>query len=157
MGQDECRNISYNLLNSSTVILQESRKIAGLLTEFSSNRPLTLTAESMLDELIVQHGSGLAAAIQQQERTLALSGVTGSMSEQNVTVFNAENLVAAAQHDVDLSKELTYAGDDHSRPAQSVFLDLARSVEQIKAAASSIAAAHQSASVSSSHVPNNTP
>lgn len=143
-------------MNSSAVILQEIGQIANLLTRFSSNRPLTLTARSIRDELILRNGNGLAAR-QQHERTLAISGVTVSMSERNVTAFNAGNLVAAAQHNLDLSKELTYAGDDLSRPAQSVFIDLARSVEQMGAAASGIAAAYQSASVSSSHIPANSP
>jgi len=153
--KDACRKISYDLLNSSTVILQESRKIPDLLTEFSSNRPLTLTAESMLNELILQHGIGLTAAMQREQRTLAISGFTVSMSEQNVTAFNAGTLVAVAQHNLDLTKELTYAGDDHSRPAESIFTGLVRSLEEIGTAASGIAAAQQRASVSSSHDPAN--
>ena len=154
--KDECRKISFDLLDSSTVFLQESRKIAALLTEFSPDRPLTLTAESILDELIVQHGNRMAAAIQ-QERAFAISGVTVAMSEHNVTGFNVGTLLAVAQHNLDLSKELTYAADDRSRPAQSVFIDLARSVEEIRTSASDILSAHQSSSASSSHGSANSP
>ena len=84
----------------------------------------------MLNELILQHGTGLTAAMQREQRTLAISGFTVSMSEQNVTAFNAGTLVAVAQHNLDLTKELTYAGDDRSRPAESIFTGLVRSLEE---------------------------
>ena len=151
LDKDECRKISYDLLNSSTVIRQESRKIADLLTEFSSKRSLTLTAQSLLSELILQHGSGLDTAIQQQQRALAMCGFTMSVGGQNVTEFNAANLIAVAQHNVDLAKELTYAGDNHSRPAESILADLIRSAEEIRTVASGIPEAQHHASVSSSH------
>lgn len=156
-GKDDCRRASYDLLDSSTNILQESRQIAGLLTKFSSDRDLTLTARSMLDELIIQHAKNLIVALQQQESTLATVGSTSSMSNQNVNGFDAASLVAAAQHDLDLSKEMTYAVGERSRPAESIFTDLARSVAEIKATAEYIPKVHPSASIASSNVPIHQP
>jgi hypothetical protein len=149
IGPERCRQLSYALLNASTVLVRESKSMSTLRQEYPPVRPLTSTAHTLLAEIVAERLGHMHAALNEQERVLQSLSVELPRGMENGPA-SPPFLEDAVQHNLTLCKELVYVGDDHSRSASMILQELAQTEGETRIALSRMAAGFGANSISSS-------
>jgi hypothetical protein len=101
--------------------------------QYPPTRLLTSRARELLMELVRGHVDHLKAALWDQETAIENLGLDHS-SDQAAEPAQPLPLVGLAHRNLALTRELTYARDDNSRPASILFKNLAASIDDVRAA-----------------------
>lgn len=143
IAPDQCRLISYKLLNTSAALVRESKHISDLRNQFPSTEALSPTAQMLFSEVVQERLHHLTAALEQQEGVLQSLGIEGTKIGLSSPSPGAL-LDSVVQHNLTLSKELVYVGGEHSRPAPIILQELAESAGEVHTTISYIAANFES-------------
>lgn len=130
MTADECRQLSYALLNASAILVRESRRLADLRREYPATKPLTAAARQLLLEIAQTHFEHMDASLAEQERVMRTLGTDVSTMEREPPA--AISLNDTAQQNLSLCKELLYTSDEHSRPAGAILQELAVTAGELR-------------------------
>ena len=149
IAADRCRQLSFALLNASTVLVRESKSVSTLRQEYPAARPLTATAQTLLAEIVTERLGHMHAALDQQERVLQSLSVEETRGMENKPA-ERPFLEDAVQHNLVLCKELVYVSDEHSRSASIILQELAQTEEETRIAMSRMAADFGAISIHSS-------
>jgi hypothetical protein len=122
------------LFNAALTVVQESKALSDLQTRFASGEALTEKSSTAFHELVRSHSEKLLAAVEDEETILSevgltLSGVQPSSSDSAASGQMALNV---AEQNLALCKELTTGPDAQTRPAQSIFPELAESITHLR-------------------------
>jgi hypothetical protein len=147
LEQERCRQLSYQLLNSATAIVRDSNQITDLLAEFTPATPLTPDAVAILNALLLADIADINGALLQQKHAIAAFNIP-SISNSNAVGADHNSLATAAQYNLSLTKELVYAGNNRSRPAESTLMELASSFNLIQTSVSRLPRAFPAGSTS---------
>jgi DNA-directed RNA polymerase specialized sigma24 family protein len=128
---EQCRKISYALLNSSALIVRESKRLSELQREYPSSKPLTLTARILLSEITQKYMAHINAALNEQERVIRSFDIE-RVRQTATTPSDALSLNDMAQQNLALSKELVYVVEERSRHAPVILQELAESDESVR-------------------------
>jgi DNA-directed RNA polymerase specialized sigma24 family protein len=139
MSSDQCRRLSYALLDASSVLIRESKSMNALRQEYPAARPLTSTAQQLLVEIVEERLGHMHAALEQQKRVLQSLSVDRARGWENRPA-GPPILEDAAQRNLSLCKELVYVADEHSRPAPIILEELAQIVDDTRIALARTAA-----------------
>jgi hypothetical protein len=135
VSRDRCQQLGYRLLNSSTRLGHVNSQIADLDRQYPSTRPLSSSVQMLLAELMHRYVFHITDALSEQRMALAMLGMDYD-PEIDARVRSDESLSEAIHRNFNLTKELVYAKDEHSRTATLVIQDLAESAEEVRAAVS---------------------
>jgi len=136
---DQCRQLSFGLLNASSVLVRESQGLKALREEYPAARPLTSVAQHLLVEVVEARLGHMQAALDQQERVLQSLSVERPRRSES-SPGDSPFLDDAVQRNLALCKELVYVTDEHSRSASSILQELALIEDKTRIALSRMAA-----------------
>jgi len=135
--RDRCQQLAFLLLSSSATLVRESSRLGELQLQYPSTKPLTPAAYALLNELVRQHINHLAIAAREQEEIFPTLGIV-HLRDADTTANNTADMSDVMQRNLLLTKELVYAGDEHSRSAPIILHDLAVSAKDVRTAVSRI-------------------
>jgi hypothetical protein len=134
IAHEECQRWSYRLLNSITVLMRDSRRLAELQSQYPSNKPLASDARAILASLITGHLAHLNAAVWDQQQALQALQLWPA-SQADGAIAGDSLLGAVAQNRANI-EELVYASKEGTRPATAIVRDLAQSLKEVRNALS---------------------
>jgi hypothetical protein len=119
---EESARLSQELFTAAVTTQQEARAIADLINRFDGGEALTENGAATLEELLARHQKSLIAALEEEEKVLAGTGI-GLSLPQPFTIPSESSLdaVSAAEKNLRLCKELTSGS---SNTAQDVERDV---------------------------------
>jgi hypothetical protein len=135
IAHDDCQRWSYRLLNATTVLTRDSRKLAQLQFEYPAGKSLTAEAKTMLASLVAGHLDHLNAALWDQQQTLQRLQLWPDAEAENEETSNS-SLTGAVDHNQASIHELVYASYEGARPAATIARDVAHSLEETRKALS---------------------
>jgi hypothetical protein len=135
--RDRCQQLAFLLLNSSATLVRENHRLGDLQHQYPSSKPLASAARVLLNELIRQHINHLAIAAREQEEIFTTLGIV-HLRDADTTANYTADMSDVMQRNLLLTKELVYAGDEHSRSAPVILYDLAVSAKDVRTAVSRI-------------------
>jgi hypothetical protein len=135
--RDRCQQLAFLLLSSSATLVRESSRLGELQLQYPSTKPLIPAAYALLNELVRQHINHLAIAAREQEDVFPTVGIV-LKRDADTTANNTADMSDVMQRNLLLTKELVYAGDEHSRSAPIILHDLAVSAKDVRTAVSRI-------------------
>jgi hypothetical protein len=135
--RDRCQQLAFLLLSSSATLVRESSRLGELQLQYPSTKPLIPAAYALLNELVRQHINHLAIAAREQEDVFPTLGIV-LKRDADTTANNTADMSDVMQRNLLLTKELVYAGDEHSRSAPIILHDLAVSAKDVRTAVSRI-------------------
>ena len=131
---DAIADLGERLFQNALTISQESRDIADLQSRFGSGEQRTVLASATLSELIYSHHERLTAALQQERKLLAEAGGSAATSQPS-DAMQAASLVAAADRNLALAKELIQTNHPAAKPAEKILVELSAAVTDLAAEA----------------------
>jgi hypothetical protein len=131
---DAIADLGERLFQNALAISQESRDIADLQSRFGSGEQRTVLASATLSELIYSHHERLTAALQQERKLLAEAGGSAATSQPS-DAMQAASLVAAADRNLALAKELIQTNHPAAKPAEKILVELSAAVTDLAAEA----------------------
>jgi hypothetical protein len=126
----EIANLGERLFQNALAISQESKDISDLQSRFGSEGQRTVLATATLTELIYSHHERLNAALQ-RERELLVEAAGSSAKPQTSDVPEASSLVAAADRNLGLAKELIQTNHPATRPAERILAEMSAAVTDL--------------------------
>jgi hypothetical protein len=135
LSRDGCQQLAYRLLNSSAKLVRVDSRVADLQRLYTSAKPLTSRAQELLTELMHRYAFQITNALSDQQTAFETLGIN-RLREMDRKVSGKDTLTNAIQRNFNLTKELVYAKDEHSRTASLVIEDLAVSTVEVQAAMS---------------------
>jgi hypothetical protein len=144
-GVNDINVLAERLFNTALTISQESNAIADLQTRFAPDQQRTIVATATLSELIYSHRERLEAALK-SERALAADAqispavLTGSFGPK------ASSLMAVANRNLALSKELIQTNSPATRNAEQILAEMSNSIDDLIIAANEVYGKPQGAS-----------
>jgi hypothetical protein len=132
---DECQRWSYRLLNSTTILTRDSKRLTELQLQYPAGKPLTSEAKSMLASLVAGHLAHLSAALWDQQRTLQALQLWPTSQPENEDADNGSLASAVARNQAGVRK-LVYASNDGALLATTIVRDLAHSLKEARNALS---------------------
>jgi hypothetical protein len=108
--------------------------LSDLQTRFASGEALTEKSSTAFHELVRSHSEKLLAAVGDEETIFAeVTGITLSNARPSSSSSTGAQLVLSmAEQNLALCRELTTGTDAQTRPAQSIFSELAESITQLR-------------------------
>jgi DNA uptake protein ComE-like DNA-binding protein len=131
-SREVIRDAGLKLSNASVAVNRESKAIADLRDRFAGQASLTENARVALEALLADHTAKLVAALQEEERLLAVAGFPSSST---AVVLHAVNLAAAAHRNNSLCVELLSGSSEPSRPANLIVPELEAIIVELRVAA----------------------
>jgi len=147
--RDRCQKLAFLLLNSSATMVRENSRLGDLQHQYPSTKPLTPAARVLLNELMRQHINHLSIAVREQEDIFPILNI-GRLHSADTPANDQAAINDVVQHNLLLTKELVYAGDEHSRSAPVILHDLAVSAKDVRTAVSRISVPNEDRAVFSS-------
>jgi hypothetical protein len=135
--RDRCQQLAFLFLSSSATLVRENSRLGDLQHLYPSTKPLTPAARVLLNELMRQHINHLTIAAREQEEIFPALGIV-RLRDANTTANYTADMSDVMQRNLLLTKELVYAGDEHSRSAPIILHDLAVSARDVRTAVSRI-------------------
>jgi hypothetical protein len=129
--REDARRLSGRLFNDVAAVTLDGKAMSDLLQRFDSGRQLTAEARVALNQLLATHEANLSAALGDEEQVIAEAGFDSDSTDQPPTASN-ENLLAAAQENVSLCKELISITAEQTRPAELIIPDLIASALHLR-------------------------
>jgi RNA polymerase sigma factor (sigma-70 family) len=148
IAADACRQLSYSVLNSSSVLVRESRRIRDLERQYPIDKPLAKTSLSLLIAIAHERFNRMEAALDEQEMSIRSLG--DEPAEKERVSSNPQALSDAAENNLALSKELIYSSNNNMRAASVILHELTASIHITREAIAHDAADFQSRLGSSS-------
>lgn len=131
-SQDEMSRVANRLSDSANVINRESEQLIEVLHRYSSQSPLTQTAQNMLDELVAERKASIVAALDEEEQSLSETGFI-DIPPVNTKKENLD-LGMATEQNYKLCEELVFGGTAYNRSAQDILPELANTIHQLHVA-----------------------
>lgn len=139
--RDHISQFHQELLDASIAVYQESRAIAELLERFEGREARSETAQSALNQLVSDHKAKLIARLDEEQNLIGrieIPARTLSASLPSSASPDAVNLRKTAERNFTLCTQLTSGTD--APPVQSLVFELADSIAQLHAIATTVRA-----------------
>jgi DNA-directed RNA polymerase specialized sigma24 family protein len=155
--RDDCRELSYRILNSSTEIVRNSKRVSELQRQFPAGKALSAKAKNLLIELVRGHLGHFGAALSDQQEAINMLGIKLTSKKDirgcDTGLTNESVLKRTAMRNLDITHQLVYASDEDTKPASTLIQDLAKSLEEMQAAVSCMPVPFAENTVNSSEIP----
>ena len=132
-SRDESERLSQRLFYSAVTAQQETNAIKAVRERFHSGETLSEQGAATLHQLLDRHQEKLLAALEEEDRVLAETGIT--ITPPPPSTFapgSGVNAANAAETNLSLCKELTSGGDAAVRPAELLVTQIAETVAQLR-------------------------
>jgi DNA-directed RNA polymerase specialized sigma24 family protein len=135
IAQDDCQRWSYRLLNSTTVLTRDSKRLAELELQYPTGKQLTSEAKTMLVSLVAGHLGHLNAALWDEQQALQTLQLWSAPQQEEEDAGNG-SIAGAAKQNQAYVRELVYARNEGTRPTVAIVRDLAHSIKEARNALS---------------------
>lgn len=143
----EAAELSQQMMNSALVVKQHSKIVDELLHRFTPDNSLSVLARSALDQLLDRHKAALLAALKDEERYIARTGLSLGVPHSAPA---AESLMSAEEKNLSLCVELTSGNDEPSHSAEALLPELETSTAQLRTVALNVPSASKPPTAASS-------
>jgi anti-sigma factor RsiW len=130
----ESAALSQQLFSSALAAQQETKAIADLTGHFASGETLTENGAAAFRELLVRHRASLLAALNDEEKVLAETGIYAPAPQPLSNAPGSEtDTPNAAEKNLHLCKELNSTNEETGRPVEQVVPEILDSAARLRA------------------------
>jgi len=129
--------LAQRFFNVALTISQESKAIADLQARFTPEEQRTILAAATLSELIYSHRERLAAALKSERALVAEAQITPVVQTMPFGQ-RSSSLMAAAEKNLALSRELTQTNSPTTRSAEQILEEMSVSIDDLTTAANEV-------------------
>ena len=144
IAQDDCRHLTYRLLNTATTLVLESKRLSQLNKQYPTTKSITPAAREVLARLINVHIEHLVSSVDEQEKIVALFAITTErgdtlrVTDESMAV--EDKVLQAAQQNLSLIHDLVSASSDQTRGSSARIDSLPASVTRMREAIRQVSA-----------------
>lgn len=128
---DDSSILAHELFNAALTISQESKVIEDLQVRFAPGEPRTILSSATLSELIYSHHERLESALKRERELLAK--VQGGVGADGASASSASSLMAAANRNLALCRELTQTDRPTARSAENILAGITMAMDALVA------------------------